>query len=203
MKTVYQTNDSNVLVHALQIAEQPGYGYCLPFGAVEVAPPASADGKAVRWSSGTPRSMPDFGLSGTGSWEQEKDYRNVPLYLTQSGQRYAIGQEVDGVAFDGVGELPAWLTETAWPGEFFVWNGIAWQLDEDARHTALAESERAWRDAEIARTDFLLLPDYPLDDERRQALSEYRVFLRDWPAHPLFPDQSARPVAPEWLASWL
>lgn len=45
------------------------------------------------------------------------------------------------------------------------------------------DTERAWRDSELERTDELvLLPDYPVD------LLPYRVSLRDYPSQPDFPN---------------
>lgn len=48
--------------------------------------------------------------------------------------------------------------------------------------TALFASLRAERDSRIASTDYLLMPDYPLDDESRSTLITYRQALRDLPA---------------------
>ncbi len=49
---------------------------------------------------------------------------------------------------------------------------------ESARFSRL----RAERDARVAATDYLLMPDYPLSDEARAAVSAYRTALRDLPA---------------------
>ena len=50
------------------------------------------------------------------------------------------------------------------------------------------DTERAWRDSELLRTDELVkLPDYPVD------LLPYRVLLRDYPVSLNFPDGD-RPV---------
>lgn len=47
------------------------------------------------------------------------------------------------------------------------------------------DTERAWRDSELFRTDSLvLLPDYPYKEQ----LTVYRQALRDWPATSDFPD---------------
>lgn len=52
-----------------------------------------------------------------------------------------------------------------------------------------AYSARQWRDAELIRTDTLmLLSDYP----GKEALTAYRQALRDWPSTTDFPD--TRPV---------
>lgn len=47
---------------------------------------------------------------------------------------------------------------------------------------ARAERLRAERDARLAASDYLVMPDYPLDDEARAAVSAYRQALRDVPA---------------------
>jgi len=61
-----------------------------------------------------------------------------------------------------------------------------------ANRDAPAE-ERAWRDAELARTDFTQLPDAPVD---AAAWSAYREALRAWPDSAEFPDPAHRPVSP-------
>jgi len=51
--------------------------------------------------------------------------------------------------------------------------------------TQIEEQERAWRNAELARTDTLmLLPDYP----DKEALTVYRQALRDWTNTESFPN---------------
>lgn len=49
---------------------------------------------------------------------------------------------------------------------------------ESARYARL----RVERDRRVAATDYLVMPDYPLDDEVRAAVSAYRQALRDLPA---------------------
>lgn len=46
------------------------------------------------------------------------------------------------------------------------------------------QSLRLARDTRIAATDYLMAPDYPLDETRRQAAIAYRQALRDLPAQP-------------------
>lgn len=43
---------------------------------------------------------------------------------------------------------------------------------------------RMARDNRIAETDYMLMPDYPLDESRRAPLETYRQTLRDLPAQP-------------------
>lgn len=49
---------------------------------------------------------------------------------------------------------------------------------EPARYARL----RAERDQRVAAADYLIMPDYPLDDEVRAAVRAYRQALRDLPA---------------------
>lgn len=47
---------------------------------------------------------------------------------------------------------------------------------------ARAERLRAERNARLAASDYLVMPDYPLSDEARATVSAYRQALRDLPA---------------------
>ena len=82
-----------------------------------------------------------------GDWLIRRDWRDTPLYR-RDGQRYAIGEVVDGRAFDGLGELPNWLVEVVPPGPDRVWNGKTWQIDAE-RQAAAAAQARADRVASI------------------------------------------------------
>lgn len=59
-----------------------------------------------------------------------------------------------------------------------------------------AAEARGKRNALIAETDFMLMPDYPLSEAKRQALTVYRQALRDVPAQSGFPRQIDWPVKP-------
>lgn len=202
MKTVYQTDALGVFIFAQDLAGDPLDGeYRLPFRAVFEAPPATGPGFVAKWESEVPPSDPAFGAEGSGSWAEAVDMRAVPLYLTASGAEYVVGTQIDGTAYLGIGALPAWLTDVARPGEYYIWEaGAGWVLNTAARDAALARSARAWRDFEIARTDFLVLPDYPIAEARRAEILEYRADLRDWPARPSFPDAGSKPEPPAWLS---
>lgn len=63
--------------------------------------------------------------------------------------------------------------------------------DED-----FAKEAREKRNALIAETDYMAMPDYPLDDEKRQAVLAYRQALRDVPEQAGFPRQIDWPVKP-------
>ena len=67
------------------------------------------------------------------------------------------------------------------------------ELKTDAEY---ATEARAKRNALIAETDYLAMPDYPLDTEKKAAVLAYRQALRDIPEQAGFPRQIDWPVKP-------
>lgn len=67
------------------------------------------------------------------------------------------------------------------------------ELKTDAE---FASEARAERDKLLTETDFMMMPDYPLSDEKRQAVSAYRQSLRDIPEQSGFPRQINWPLKP-------
>lgn len=65
------------------------------------------------------------------------------------------------------------------------------KTDED-----YAAEAREKRNALIAETDYMAMPDYPLDDEKKVAVLAYRQALRDVPEQAGFPRQIDWPVKP-------
>lgn len=63
----------------------------------------------------------------------------------------------------------------------------------------IAAQVRAKRDALLAETDFLMMPDYPLGEEDSAALKTYRQELRDVPAQDGFPTEVTWPDLPATL----
>ena len=51
----------------------------------------------------------------------------------------------------------------------------------------LASCIRAERDRRITATDYLVMPDYPLDTDKLEEIKAYRQALRDLPQQPGFP----------------
>lgn len=51
----------------------------------------------------------------------------------------------------------------------------------------LAARVRAERDRRITATDYLVMPDYPLDTDKLEEIKVYRQALRDLPQQPGFP----------------
>ncbi|AZC55447.1 phage tail assembly chaperone [Pseudomonas chlororaphis] len=73
----------------------------------------------------------------------------------------------------------------------------------------LAAVEREWRDEQLLATDGVINRhrdqveaggETTLSVDQYRELQAYRQRLRDWPEAAVFPEQTERPVAPEWLA---
>ena len=73
---------------------------------------------------------------------------------------------------------------------------FGYPLGELATDEDLAAEAREKRNALIAETDYLVMPDYPLPEDRRQAVMAYRQALRDVPEQAGFPRQIDWPVKP-------
>lgn len=75
---------------------------------------------------------------------------------------------------------------------------------------AAANTERAWRDNELANTVWLrdrhrdqldIGVETTLSSDQFNELLVYMQALRDWPQSPAFPATEQRPVAPAWIAT--
>lgn len=67
------------------------------------------------------------------------------------------------------------------------------ELKTDNEYAAEAREKR---NALIAETDYMAMPDYPLDDEKKAAVLAYRQALRDVPAQSGFPRRVVWPAKP-------
>lgn len=68
-----------------------------------------------------------------------------------------------------------------------------------AKQEQTAAAIRSKRDALIAETDFLLMPDYPISDEEQLAVMAYRKSLRDVPQQEGFPFIVEWPEKPTFI----
>lgn len=89
-------------------------------------------------------------------------------------------------------------------------DGTPYLVDRKQSADELAYEARAWRDARLASTEWLVTRHRDeLDMSMPQSLSSdqfaslltYRQELRDMPSTDGFPSDSARPDAPEWLVA--
>jgi len=159
--------------------EVPGFGQYLPGNAVQFEKPLNPPEAGHVW------------VLVEEKPQQLADCRGMVFRTEEPG----VAEE-----YSKLGDLPEGLTAKRWPGQFYVWVGGDWVLDEAAQIAAAQAGERAWRNAQIASTDYLVMPDYPLSADQRAELYAYRQALRNWPEAGQFPEQKDRPVAPSWIA---
>ena len=81
-------------------------------------------------------------------------------------------------------------------GLYFCLKSFGYPLGELKTDEDYASEAREKRNALIAETDYLAMPDYPLDEERKAAVLAYRQALRDVPEQAGFPRQIDWPVKP-------
>ena len=60
----------------------------------------------------------------------------------------------------------------------------------------LAQQIRAKRNSLLSQTDYLMMSDYPINDDNRKLIKEYRQALRDIPEQSGFPRTIAWPEKP-------
>lgn len=169
----------------------PGY-------ATPTAPPAAQDGRVrvYRTAVGVPpQNWPE------GAWTLAPDYRAVPLYRTADGAAFELGD-----AYNGIGDLPAFLTDEARPSPAHQWVADEWVLDEALETEQLATAARAQRDALLTEADGRIAPlmdafvlgELTVEEEAQlKALSQYRKALRAVTSQAGFPRAISWPVKPE------
>ena len=81
-------------------------------------------------------------------------------------------------------------------GLYFCLKTFGYPLGELKTDEDYASEAREKRNALIAETDYLAMPDYPLDAEKKAAVLAYRQALRDIPEQAGFPRQIDWPVKP-------
>ncbi len=133
MTVIYLVGTDGVLAGPITLAVVPGIGAQMPDNAVELpaALPAADAGYAWAFVEGAAQQLPD--------------HRGI-VYRTEDGSQ---------LFHDELGPLPDGLTEIPKPGPLYVWSGDGWVLDVVAELEAAHAAERAWRNAQIAATDFL------------------------------------------------
>ena len=121
------------------------------------------------------------------------------FYVLEDGRIWSIA---DARFVDSVPEGEGWRVPVAEDGskgekalrECLLFFG--WPLGELKTDADYAAEAREKRNALIAETDFMAMPDYPLDAEKKAAVLAYRQALRDVPEQAGFPRQIDWPVKP-------
>jgi hypothetical protein len=81
-------------------------------------------------------------------------------------------------------------------GLYFCLKSFGYPLGDLKTDEDFAAEVRAKRNALIAETDYMAMPDYPLGGEKKSAVLAYRQALRDVPEQAGFPRQIDWPVKP-------
>ncbi|QGW78467.1 hypothetical protein GPJ81_17850 [Pseudomonas alkylphenolica] len=178
MTAIYLVGLGGVLFGPITLPVVPGIGEQVPEEAIQLDAELVAPAEGFVWvlEEGEPVLL--------------ADHRGI-VYSTADGRP---------MAHEAFGPLPDGVTKAPKPGPFYTWDGADWVLDEAAQLEAAHTAERVWRNTQIAATDFLVMPDYPISAEQRAELYAYRQSLRDWPVAGQFPDADHRPQAPAWIA---
>ncbi|CUR79999.1 tail fiber assembly protein [Achromobacter xylosoxidans] len=169
VKYVCQLDKSGLylgLVAANPSPLEPGV-YLIPGGAIDCEPPSTVrPGVAHR-------------AAENGKWIELQDFRGQNLYRIADGEPYQLGTEYSGATFEGVGDLPSWLTTEQRPTPWSVWSNGSW-VDDNELKTAQTTSRNL---QELrARMDHAALVIAPLIDaeELGIATDAEAARLRSW-----------------------
>ena len=143
----------------------------------EVASFCSKNNAKIEVISTVEKTVQSHTLEGKQAYAVFADGTKIKLW-PYNKQKYAVGQTVAMKQYKIV-EIPAPTTEE------------------------VAAQVRAQRDAMIARTDFMMMPDYPISEEDKALVEAYRQALRDIPQQESFPSNVQWPVAPQCLKGGL
>ena len=123
----------------------------------------------------------------------------IAYYLLEDGRIWSIADAafVDSAPEDAaVGPCPDENGESTLEGLIGCLDFYGFPKGELKTDAEYAAEAREKRNQLIAETDYLVMPDYPLDDERKAAVLAYRQALRDVPEQEGFPRQIDWPVKP-------
>lgn len=95
-----------------------------------------------------------------------------------------------------IGPCPDEHGESSLKGLIGCLHFYGYELGELKTDEEYAAEAREKRNALIAETDYMAMPDYPLDAEKKAAVLAYRQALRDVPEQEGFPRQIDWPVKP-------
>jgi hypothetical protein len=99
-KKYYQLDADNCFAfagEAVAFTDDPER-YNVPYDAVLIAPPSVPAGSVAQWDGAT--------------WQIVEDHRRDTLYRAADVQPYRLGDDVGGDSYNGLGPIPAWLSQT-------------------------------------------------------------------------------------------
>ena len=129
----------------------------LPANSTDIEPPACPAGSVAIFDT------------GKKEWSIQENHRGKTVYNTETGQPVFI---------DKPGALPENTTDIPQPGDFYVWNGKKWVLDEKASHEAAVSAAAAQKEylinaaqQSISVLQTKLLMERVLTDEEKQKVN--------------------------------
>lgn len=180
------------------VGEDGSQVFIVPGFATPTVPPDAVEGKVrmYRNQAGIP---PQNWQSG--GWSNVVDYRGAPIYSTADGSVFTP----NGSGYQGIGDLPAGLTDEVRPSAAHVWKDDEWQVD-DAIETSMIAADvtrqvavllaQATAQIEPLQDDFNLGELSAEDEAKLRNLSKYRKDLRAVLTQPGFPRNVTMPTAP-------
>ncbi|ANY86000.1 tail fiber assembly protein [Pseudomonas putida] len=180
---IYLIDNAGALTGPVELPVIPGLGTQLPSNAVELAELLSEPSEGHAWALIDDQA------------QQLVDHRGT-VYRTDTGAAEAWGL---------LGDLPAGLTLKPWPGEFYVWGGGDWVLDEVAQLNDKAADALVERDSRLREATLRIAPlqdavDLGEATSQEEALlvlwKKYRVALNRIQDQPGYPNEITWPAPP-------
>lgn len=125
-------------------------------------------------------------VPNTYYYDRLYDDQHLGSFTESTKLAYDLGWQNNTVAITEteVSELNGWI----------YLKGYAPKKTEEQKLNELAKQVRAKRDELLDQTDYLMMPDYPINEEYKEKIKVYRQQLRDitkqenFPQHVVFPD---------------
>lgn len=183
MSVIYLIVAGGALDGPITLVEVPGIGCQIPDNAIELEQELTAPPEGFAWALVN-------GLPGLLA-----DHRGT-VYSTANGAAQT---------FDALGELLEGLTLEPPPGQFYVWNAGAWQLDAAAQEVAAAAQALLSRDEKLRMATVRIAPLQDAHDLGESTAGEeaallswkrYRIALSRIEQHPGYPMTIEWPAPP-------
>lgn len=186
MNKYEQTDGAGVRLYQIEYNTKPHGGVCVPA-------PEVPDGKVAVWQTDIHvNNTKLYGEPNTGQWALLDDLRKDQFYIADSGEEYTIGSDFEGDSYNGIGEIPTWLTVVKPPEPTSTPEQLAAQarFERDKRLNATNWLVERHREQQETGATTLMAQEYA-------DLLAYRQALRDVPQQDGFPETIDWPILPE------
>jgi hypothetical protein len=102
--TVWQVDDLGALMYACPDSRSVGWNQ------VKKEPPGAPAGFVQVWVSPHNQKTDPAAWAEDGDWVPHEEHRKADLWIAR-GEKYTLGADHDGVSYNGLGVLPAWLLD--------------------------------------------------------------------------------------------